>query len=68
MPGRDALESAATSQDLDAKGGLYIQDCGIAPPSTAEVTGVKAYALDAVAAERLWKISETMVGQTFTVG
>jgi len=59
---------AATSRDLDGQGGLYIQDCGIAPPSTPEVTGVKAYVLDAAAAERLWKISEAMVGQTFTVG
>lgn len=56
---------AATSPDLEGKGGLYLQDCGIARPATAEVTGVKPHALDPEAAKRLWKISEDMVGQSF---
>jgi len=58
---------AATAPELDDKGGLYLQDCGIAPPSTPEVTGVKPYALDPGAAVRLWEISERMVGETFAV-
>jgi hypothetical protein len=52
---------------LDGKGGLYLQDCGIAPPATPEVTWVKPYALDPAAAARLWEISERMVGETFAL-
>jgi len=51
---------AATAPELDGKGGLYLRDCGIAPPATPEVTGVKPYALDPAAAARLWAISERM--------
>jgi NAD(P)-dependent dehydrogenase (short-subunit alcohol dehydrogenase family) len=58
---------AATAPELDGKGGLYLQDCGIAPPATPEVTGVKPYALDPAAAARLWEISERMVGETFAL-
>jgi len=58
---------AATAHELDGKGGLYLQDCGIAPPATPEVTGVKPYALDPAAAARLWEISERMVGETFAL-
>jgi NAD(P)-dependent dehydrogenase (short-subunit alcohol dehydrogenase family) len=56
---------AATAPELDGKGGLYLQDCDIAPPATPEVTGVKPYALDPAAAARLWEISERMVGEKF---
>ncbi len=56
---------AATSTELDGKGGLYLQDCDIAPPAPPEVTGVKPYALDPAAAARLWEISERMVGEKF---
>jgi len=56
---------AATAPELEGKGGQYLQDCGIAPASTPEVTGVKPYALDPAAAARLWEISERMAGETF---
>ncbi len=58
---------AATAPELDGQGGLYLQDCGLAPPSTPEATGVKPYALDPAAAARLWEISERMVGETFAL-
>jgi NAD(P)-dependent dehydrogenase (short-subunit alcohol dehydrogenase family) len=58
---------AATAPELDDKGGLYLQDCGIAPPATPDVTGVKPYALDPAAAARLWEISERLVGETFAL-
>jgi hypothetical protein len=53
---------AATSADLEGKGGSYIQDCAVAVPGEA----VMPYALDPEAALRLWTISEEMVGQTFS--
>jgi NAD(P)-dependent dehydrogenase (short-subunit alcohol dehydrogenase family) len=58
---------AATAAELDGKGGLYLQDCGIAPLATPDVTGVKPYAIDPAAATRLWEISERMVGETFAL-
>ncbi len=58
---------AATARELDGEGGLYLQGCGIAPPSTPKITGVKAYAIDPAAAARLWEISERMVGDTFAL-
>ncbi len=59
---------AATSADLDGKGGGYIQDCSVALPGEAPGSAVMAYALDREAARRLWTISEEMVGQTFPPG
>lgn len=58
---------AATSADLNGKGGLYLEDCSIAeevPVGVAE-HGYFAWALDPVAAEKLWHVSETIVGQSF---
>jgi NAD(P)-dependent dehydrogenase (short-subunit alcohol dehydrogenase family) len=61
---------AATSPDLAEQGGIYLEDCHIAQAAgTAEAggaNGVESYALDASAAERLWQLSEEMVGQSFT--
>jgi len=56
---------AATSAELEGKGGSYIQDCSVAVPGEAAASAVMAYALDPEAAQRLWTISEEMVGQTF---
>lgn len=58
---------AATSPDLEGKGGLYLEDCGIAeevPVGVAE-HGYYAWAVDPAAAEQLWQVSEQIVGQTF---
>ena len=51
---------AATSAQLEGVGGRYFEDCNEAPvvdPSSAEGSGVAAYALDPTNAERLWELS-----------
>jgi len=49
---------AATTPLLQGRGGLYLEDCGIADAVTdVNEKGYLPYALDAVAAERLWQIS-----------
>jgi hypothetical protein len=42
--------------------GAYLQDCHIADPWTETV---KPWATSAVEAEKLWKMSEQLVGQKF---
>jgi NAD(P)-dependent dehydrogenase (short-subunit alcohol dehydrogenase family) len=54
---------AATSPALDGKGGLYLEDCGIAEPvDEVIVAGVQRYALDPDRADALWALSESLVG------
>jgi NAD(P)-dependent dehydrogenase (short-subunit alcohol dehydrogenase family) len=63
----------ATSPQLDGMGGVYCENCDIAPPARKEVAesrpaatpgtlGVVAHAVDPVAGERLWELSERLVG------
>jgi NAD(P)-dependent dehydrogenase (short-subunit alcohol dehydrogenase family) len=57
---------AATAPELDGKGALYLEDCGIAEVTDAPGTnGVLAYAVDGGRAETLWTRSEEMVGERF---
>ncbi len=59
---------AATSPDLEGKGGLYLEDCSIGElvePTGGLGAGYLAYAMDAEAADRLWAFSESLVGQSF---
>ena len=58
---------AATTPEFDGKGGVYCEDCGVAPTiDTAGVSeGVMSWALDPVAAERLWTLSEEWSGEKF---
>jgi len=57
---------AATSSDLDGRGGLYLEDCGVAEVLDEDaMEGVCSYALDAEAAQRLWTLSEQLVGERF---
>lgn len=57
---------AATSGELDGHGGVYLEDCGIAEASAGDrAWGVEPHAADRDAAERLWQVSEDMVGQKF---
>jgi len=58
---------AATAPELEDRGGLYLEDCGIAAPKAArdQLTGYEPYVLDPEAAAHLWALSEEMVGQTF---
>ncbi len=56
--------------ELAGRGGLYLEDCHVAAVNDAPdaLEGVKSYALDAANAERLWTVSETLVGARFDLG
>lgn len=57
---------AATASDLGGKGGVYLEDCNVAAvDDTSEKAGVRSYAINPDNAERLWAISEEMVGESF---
>lgn len=58
---------AATAPELAGRGGLYLEDCHVAAVNDAPdaLEGVKSYALDAANAERLWTVSEALVGARF---
>jgi len=56
---------AATSPELDGRGGDYLEDCAIAevvPDGPQTTSGVRSYALDRDAAERLWAWSAEVTG------
>src|SRR5262245_31948407 len=59
----------ATAPELEGRGGLYLEDCHIAAVNDAPdaLDGVKSYALDPQNAERLWELSETLVGERFVL-
>lgn len=62
---------AATSPLLDGLGGLYCEDCDVAVRAEvagAPFVGVKAYAVDPDAAERLWALSVELTGTGFPEG
>jgi len=55
----------ATSAQLDDRGGVYCEDCDIAiavPADYPEPRGVRPWACDPEAAERLWHVSEEWTG------
>ncbi len=58
---------AATAPELEGRGGLYLEDCGVAEVSDAQGAspGVRSYAVDPEAARRLWDLSEELVGERF---
>jgi hypothetical protein len=60
---------AATAPELVGRGGLYLEDCGIAEPMASETarSGYAAHAVDPQAAARLWSVSEELVGERFAV-
>jgi NAD(P)-dependent dehydrogenase (short-subunit alcohol dehydrogenase family) len=55
---------AATAPELADRGGVYLEDCGVAAINDADgaLAGVKSYAVDPAAADRLWTLSEAAVG------
>lgn len=56
----------ATAGELEGAGGLYCEDCHVADQSdTDTMGGVRSYAVDPGNAERLWALSEELVGQRF---
>jgi NAD(P)-dependent dehydrogenase (short-subunit alcohol dehydrogenase family) len=52
---------AATSPLLDGRGGVYCENCDIAPITTEGDTGVRPYAIDPALASRLWAWTEQYV-------
>jgi NAD(P)-dependent dehydrogenase (short-subunit alcohol dehydrogenase family) len=55
----------ATSPQLAGMGGVYCQDVDVAkilPSDSSSNVGVRDYAIDPVAAKRLWKLSEELTG------
>lgn len=56
----------ATAEELEGTGGLYCEDCHVASEDNEDTSGgVRSYAVDRANAERLWTLSEEMVGQEF---
>ena len=56
---------AASTTELEGKGGIYLEDCQIARPAEpGSSSGVESYALDKAAAERLWSLSEELAEQS----
>jgi NAD(P)-dependent dehydrogenase (short-subunit alcohol dehydrogenase family) len=56
---------AATSSELEGRGGDYLEDCAIAevvPDGPQTTSGVRSYALDRDAAARLWAWSAELTG------
>lgn len=56
---------AATSPQLNDKGGLYCEDCDVAQltqPGESRIAGVDPHAVDADAAKRLWQVSVDATG------
>jgi NAD(P)-dependent dehydrogenase (short-subunit alcohol dehydrogenase family) len=60
---------AATAPELEGRGGVYLEDCHVAAVNDAADAqdGVRSYALDPENAERLWKVSEELVGERFAL-
>lgn len=58
---------AATAPDLEGTGGVYCEDCHVAAvDNQSSEGGVRSYALDPAAAERLWTLSEQLTGASFS--
>ncbi len=58
----------ATSPMLDGRGGVYCEDCDIAPmwhEGLSPYAGARPHITDAGLAARLWTLSEAMTGVTF---
>jgi NAD(P)-dependent dehydrogenase (short-subunit alcohol dehydrogenase family) len=60
---------AATAPELEGRGGIYLEDCHVAAVNDTPnaLDGVKTYAIDPRNADRLWELSERLVGQRFTL-
>ena len=64
---------AATAPELDGRGGVYLENSGIAEPNDdlesvpleTDGAGVRSWAQDDAAAKKLWALSEKLVGESF---
>jgi NAD(P)-dependent dehydrogenase (short-subunit alcohol dehydrogenase family) len=58
---------AATAPELNERGGLYCEDCGVAEPKESDesLKGYAPHAVDPEAARKLWALSEEWVGERF---
>ena len=57
---------AATDPGFQGHGGVYCEDCHVAPvDDESSEGGVRSYAVDPQAADALWALSERMVGVDF---
>ncbi|MEZ4291292.1 MAG: SDR family NAD(P)-dependent oxidoreductase [Myxococcota bacterium] len=58
---------AAVSPDLEGRGGVYCEDCGVAPviDTPGSSVGVMSWAVDEQAAAQLWTLSEAWSGEKF---
>jgi len=61
---------AATAPELAGRGGVYLENSGIAVPKTSDDQdgGIADYALDPESAKQLWTISEELLGEAFPLG
>ncbi len=60
----------ATNPQLAGMGGVYCEDCDIAPlrqPDAQTMDGVRPWAIDDAIADKLWDVSERMTGAKFAV-
>ena len=63
---RSTADEVLDGIDLTAKGGAYLENCGIAEVVPNDPTfrgGVRDYAVDVEQADRLWNVSESLVSQ-----
>jgi hypothetical protein len=59
---------AATSPQLNDKGGIYLEDVDVAELADPSIpNGVKSYSLDETSAKRLWKLTQELTGVDFDV-
>jgi len=57
---------AATAPELEARGGVYCEDCHVAEVDDESSNGgVRSYALDPQTADALWTLSEELTRETF---
>lgn len=57
---------AATADELEGKGGVYCEDCHVAPVDDDNPEeGVRGYAVDTGNADKLWALSEQATGASY---
>lgn len=56
------VKGKSTNNNIPEHNGAYLVDCKVADPWTETV---RPWATSAIEAERLWKLSEELVGETF---